>query len=220
MKIIAIGAHLDDLELACGGTIAKAINHRHEVRMIVLSKSDYVHYSGKYGRDADTAVAEGKNAATMLGVEQFMVYNFPTKDIPNDSSVVEILNKEFDEFEPDLIMTHWQSDTHKSHMNTSLATIAAARYFNSIIMFEPFPPAGRSYAAFRPQLYIEITNTIDIKLKALATHKSELAKYGPDWVETIKARAKLRGFEMISNDPNRDKYAEAYEVVRLGFNFL
>ncbi|KAF5053433.1 N-acetyl-alpha-D-glucosaminyl L-malate deacetylase 1 [anaerobic digester metagenome] len=210
---------MDDLELACGGTLARAVRNGHEVRMVVLSKSDYTHYSGKYGRSAEVAVDEGKNAAKALGVEQFVVYDFPTKDIPNDSTVVEVLNKEFDEFQPDLIMTHWQFDTHKSHANTALTTMAAARYFNSIIMFEPFPPAGRSYAAFRPQLYIDITETIDVKLKALATHKSELAKYGPEWIETIKARAQLRGFELISADPKRLKYAEAFEVVRLNYNF-
>jgi LmbE family N-acetylglucosaminyl deacetylase len=220
MKIIAVGAHLDDLELACGGTLAKAVKKGHDVRMIVLSKSDYIHYSGNYRRDANTAMDEGKNAAYMLGVEQFKVYDFPTKDIPNDSSVVEVLNEEFDSDKPDIIMTHWQFDTHKSHMNTALATMAAARYYNSIIMFEPFPPAGRSYAAFRPQLYIDITDTIDLKIRALSTHKSELKKYGPEWVETIKARAKLRGFELISNDSNRAKFAEVFEVVRLNFTFL
>lgn len=220
MKIIAVGAHLDDIELACGGTLARAAAKGHDVRMLVMSKSGYEHYSGKYGRSEESALIEGFKAAEILGVEELKVFDFPNKDIPNDSSVVETLNKEFDDFEPDLIITHWQFDTHKSHANTALTTMAAARYFNSIIMFEPFPPAGRSYAAFRPQLYIDITDTIEIKLKALSTHRSEVAKYGPDWIETIKARAKLRGFEMISNDPNRNKYAETFEIVRLGFDFL
>jgi LmbE family N-acetylglucosaminyl deacetylase len=220
MKIIAIGAHLDDLELACGGTLAKAINSGHEVKMIVMSKSGYQHYSGNFGRSDEDAIREGKKAANILGVRDLVIFDFPNKDVPNDSTVVEALNKVFDEFQPDLIMTHWHFDTHKSHMNTALATIAAGRYFNSIVMFEPFPPAGRSYMPFRPQLYVDITDTIDTKLKALATHESELKKYGPEWVETIKARAKLRGFELISNDPQRAKYAEVFEVVRLNFNFL
>lgn len=220
MKIIAVGAHLDDLELACGGTIAKAIRNKHEVRMIVLSKSDYLHYNGTYRRNANIAIREGEEAAEILGVKYLKIYDFPTKDIPNDSKVVEVLNREFDEFQPDLILTHWQFDTHKSHMNTALTTIAAGRYYNSIIMFEPFPPAGRSYAAFRPQLYVDITDSIERKLKALSAHKSELEKYGPEWVETIRARAKLRGFELISNEPKRLKYAEAFEIVRLNFNFF
>jgi len=220
MKIIAIGAHLDDIELACGGTLAKAVMKGHDVRMVVLSKSDYMHYSGSYGRTADEAIEESQKAADILGVKQLMIYDFPTKDIANDSQVVETLNKEFDEFMPDLILTHWQFDTHKSHVNTALATFAAGRYFNSILTAEPFPPAGRSYYPFRPQLYIDITESIDKKLKALSMHKSELKKYGPEWIQTIEARANMRGFELISNDPNRKKYAEAFEVVRFNFNFM
>lgn len=220
MRIIAIGAHLDDLELACGGTIAKAVKNGHDVRMIVLSNSGYTHYSGKPGRDANVAVAEGKRAAEILGVKKLQIYDFPNKDIPNDSTVVETLNAEFDEFKPDLIFTHWTFDTHKSHANTALATLAAARYFNSIIMYEPFPPAGRSYVAFRPQYYVDITDTIDIKLQALSAHKSELEKYGPEWINTIAARARLRGFEMISNNVREEKYAEVFEIVRLNVDLF
>lgn len=222
MKIIAVGAHLDDLELACGGTIAKAIKNGHEVRMVVLSDSSYKHYSGKGGRSAKEAIQEGKEAAKILGVleNNLLVSNFPSKDIENNSEVVEVLNKEFDDFQPDLIFTHWQFDTHKSHMNTALATFAAGRYFNSILMFEPFPPAGRSYMTFRPQLYIDITETINIKLAALSIHQSELKKYGPEWVETIKARAALRGFELLNTNFKKQRYAEAFEVLRLNLDIL
>jgi len=214
LKIIAVGAHLDDLELACGGTLAKAAHSGHAVRMIVLSRSGYKHFSGRYERSNEEAGREGRKAAKVLGVEDIRVYDFPTKDIPNDSSVVEALNREFDSFVPDLILTHWEFDTHKSHANTALATFAAGRYFNSIMMYEPFPPGGRSYMTFRPQIYVDITPFIDIKLKALGTHKSELQKYGPEWINTIKARAALRGFEMIDNKNRSVRYAEAFELLR------
>lgn len=220
MKIICIGAHFDDLELACGGTIAKSVNNGHQVKMVVLSQSDYVHYSGTYQRTAVDAIQEGNKSASILGVQDLSVYQFPAKDIPNDSSVVEILNKEFDDFQPDIIFTHWQFDTHKSHANAALATIAAGRYFNSIVMFEPFPPAGRSYMAFRPQLYVDISETIDVKIEALSQHKSELEKYGSEWLETIAARARLRGFEMIARDAKATKYAETFEIVRLGLELF
>lgn len=220
LKIIAVGAHLDDLELACGGTLAKAIHHGHAVRMIVMSESGYKHYSGKHGRSEKEALDESKRAAKILGVGELRVFDYPAKDVPNDSTVVEKLNREFDEFKPDLILTHWVFDTHKSHANTALATLAAARYFNSIMMYEPFPPGGRSYVAFRPQFYVDVTDFISMKLKALSAHKSELRKYGPDWISTIKARAALRGFEMIEDNVKKTRYAEVFEVVRLGIDIL
>ena len=61
MKILAIGAHLDDIELACGGTLAKAISNKHQVKMLVMSESGYTNYDGKVMRTPRDAVQEGRN---------------------------------------------------------------------------------------------------------------------------------------------------------------
>lgn len=213
MKILAIGAHLDDIELACGGTIARAIASGHNVSMVVLSNSSYTFYNGKVMRTKKNAKSEGKKAAQMLGVTDFEVWNFPTKDIPYDSRVVEKLDKKINTLKPDIIFTHWPFDTHKSHQNTGLSSIAAARYHNSILMYEPITPAGRSYVGFRPQVYIDISDYIDQKIDALRAHKTEYKKYGDRWLEGVTARAKYRGFEIGRS------YAEAFEVMRYELNF-
>ena len=221
LKIIAIGAHIDDIEVACGGTIAKAIDKGHIVKMVVLSKSAYADYDGNIIRDEQTAVKEGTEAASILGIKDFEFHDFPAKDIPNDSVVVELLNSKLDEFKPDLILTHWPFDTHKSHQNTSLATMAAGRYYNSILMFEPFPPGGRSYMAFRPQLYVDITKYMDKKLKALKAHRTEYNKYGKQkWISAVKARAKFRGYDLISHEDCGERYSESFEIVRLNIEFF
>jgi LmbE family N-acetylglucosaminyl deacetylase len=44
MKILAIGAHLDDIELACGGVLAKAVRNGHEVKMVVMTNSAYENF--------------------------------------------------------------------------------------------------------------------------------------------------------------------------------
>ena len=62
--IVAIGAHLDDIELASGGALAKAIREGHDVHMIVMSQSGYTDYNGKVMRTDETAMQEGKNAAS------------------------------------------------------------------------------------------------------------------------------------------------------------
>ena len=66
-RILAIGAHLDDIELACGGTLAKAIKDGHAVKMVVLSRSGYTNYNGQVMRTDDAAMQEGRNAARVLG---------------------------------------------------------------------------------------------------------------------------------------------------------
>jgi len=46
MQLIFIGAHLDDIEFACGGTIVKALKNGHKVKMLVVSDLAFTHYNG------------------------------------------------------------------------------------------------------------------------------------------------------------------------------
>lgn len=211
MNILAIGAHLDDIELACGGTLARAIKNGHKVKMVVMTSSAYSNHDGVVMRTKEEALSEGMAAAKALGVDDLVVLDFPNKNVPYNGESVEKINQILDEFKPDYIFTHWIHDTHQDHVNTSRATISAARWYNNIFMYEPFPPSGRSYKAFRPQAYFDITETIDKKLDSLREHKSQYAKYGEQWIEATEGRARLRGFE------NGDKYSETFEVLRTDF---
>lgn len=208
MRILAVGAHLDDIELACGGTISKAIKAGHEVMMLVMSKSGYTGLDGKTKRDNSIAVMEGMNAADRLGVSRIEILDFDTKNIRYESHTVEEIEKRIVLFKPDIIFTHWAFDTHQAHEGVAKSTISASRRSNTILMYEPIAPSGRSYQAFRPQVYSNISDTIDVKLMALKEHKTEYSKYGEDWIEGVKARARFRGYEMGC------EYAETFEVLR------
>ena len=209
MKILAIGSHLDDIELACGGTLAQAIKNGHEVKCLVMTESDYKNFDGKVLRTERQATTEGLDAMRILNIKHLTILEFPVKNIPYDGSTVEAIDREITEFKPDLIFTHWIHDTHQDHRNTGLATISAGRRYNNILMYEPFPPSGRSYEAFRPQVYSDITNTLQVKIDALVAHKSQYAKYGEEWIEATKGRAKLRWYE------SGHSYAETFEIVRM-----
>lgn len=115
MKVLAVGAHLDDIELACGGTLAKAIDKGHQVKMIVMSESGYTNYDGRIMRTAHDAICEGRNAAHVLGVGDIEILKFDSKDIPYHYDVIEILDEKIQNYSPDIIFTHWIL-THTSHM--------------------------------------------------------------------------------------------------------
>ncbi|MGW7355806.1 PIG-L deacetylase family protein [Streptomyces sp. NPDC054802] len=208
-RSLFVGAHLDDIELAAGGTAARLVLAGAQVRFLVMSTSEYTSYNGSHFRDADVATEEGYEAAATLGVKDLDILQFPAKDVENHSTVVEAINEIVDDFRPTMVFTHWPFDTHRSHANTALATIAASRYYNSVLMYEPITPSGRSYVGFRPQLYMNIDDTIEPKLQALRCHRSELEKYGEQWIEGVEARSRYRGYEM------RAQYGEAFEVSRL-----
>lgn len=214
MKILAVGAHLDDIEIACGGTLAKAIENGHEVKVLIMSKSGYTNKEGEIQRSDALAVEEGTNALHILGIQNIEILSFPTKDIPFHSEVVNAIDMTISNYNPDVIFTHHPFDTHQAHVGVSNATIAAARRKNTVFFYEPITPSGRSYVAFRPQLYVDIAQTIDKKVASLREHKSEYKKFGgEDWVEGVHARCGFRGYEIGK------KYAEAFEVLRIEIGF-
>lgn len=213
MKIMVVGAHLDDIELACGGTLAKTVKAGHSVKAIIMSKSGYTNFDGKRMRDDDVAVKEGMEALHTLGIEDIEILDFPTKDIPYDSSVIEAIDIRMSSYEPDIVFAHHPFDTHQAHVGVSKSTISAARRKNTIFFFEPIAPSGRSYVPFKPQMYVDITETIEQKMEALKKHTTEYNKFGEDWIDGVLCRCGFRGYEIGV------KYAEAFEVLRMEMSF-
>ena len=215
MKILAVGAHLDDIELACGGTIAKAIKAGNQVKVIIMSKSGYTNFDGKQMRDDDIAVQEGTKALKTLSLkdEDIEILDFPTKDIPYNSEVIESIDLRMNQFNPDVIFTHHPFDTHQAHVGVSKSTISAARRKNTVFFFEPITPSGRSYVAFKPQMYVDISGTINEKIASLKEHKTEYKKFGEEWITGVICRSGFRGYEIGT------EYAEAFEVLRCELSF-
>ena len=214
MKILAVGAHLDDIEIACGGTLAKAVEAGHEVRVLIMSKSGYTNKEGNIQRSDEVAVTEGINALHTLGITDIEILDFPTKDIPFRSDIVNAIDLRISKYDPDIVFTHHPFDTHQAHEGVSKATIAAARRKNTVFFYEPITPSGRSYVAFKPMLYVDIESTLAKKIESLKCHTSEYNKFGAeDWIEGVRCRCGFRGYEIGK------KYAEAFEILRLEMNF-
>ena len=110
------------------------------------------------------------------------------------------------------LITHYVNDTNQAHREVAQAVIAAGRKINNILMIEPVPPASRGWVPFRPQLYVDISDVIDIKMKSLYSYASQIEKFGSEWVEGVFARSKMRGWEIGTS------HAEVFEIVRLKYD--
>ena len=214
MRILAVGAHLDDIEIACGGTLAKAIECGHDVKVLIMSRSGYTNKEGIVQRSDEVAVREGINALHTLGITDLEILDFETKDIPFRSDVVNAIDVCMSAYNPDIIFAHHPFDTHQAHEGVSKATIAAARRRNTVFFFEPITPSGRSYVAFKPAMYVDIESTLEKKIESLKCHTTEYNKFGAeDWIEGVRCRCGFRGYEIGK------KYAEAFEILRLEMSF-
>jgi len=207
-NILAVGAHADDIEIGCGGTIACHAKNGDTVYALIMTQPYYNRYDGVVLRTEEAGEIEEKNGARVLGAKHLSL-GFETKKVPYSQESIEAINKIIDEYEIDVIYTHWYHDTHQDHARTTRSVLSAGRYVKNILMYEPEYPAGRSYTGFHNQYYVDITSTFEIKMEALKQHKSQVKKYGNDFLEAIGARARHRGYEI------RAKYAECFEIIRM-----
>jgi len=76
-------------------------------------------------------------------------------------------------------------------------------------MIEALGPGGRSWLGLGAEVYVDISELIEQKMEDIKAHKSALAKYGKGWVDAVRGRAYLRGFEMGV------EYAEVFEAARM-----
>jgi LmbE family N-acetylglucosaminyl deacetylase len=207
-NVLAVGAHADDVDIGCGGTVVRHVQNGDHVVILLMTTSFYTHYNGTVLRTLEEGSIEEENAAKVLGAKLINL-GFETKKVPYDPESIEKINEIIDKYHIDIIYTHWYHDSHQDHRRTTQSVLSAGRYVKNILMYEPEYPAGRSYSGFHNQYYVDITSTFEIKMEALKQHISQIKKYGNDFLEAVEARARHRGYEIGS------KYAECFEVLRL-----
>ncbi len=121
MNILAIGAHPDDIEFGCGGTLFKYSESGHKVYMLVLSKGDK-------GGDPDVRQKEQEDSARILKVEKLFFSDYVDTEIVQSQKLITEIESFLKEVKPDFIFAQYSDDTHQDHRNLSESTISATRY--------------------------------------------------------------------------------------------
>lgn len=186
-KIMVVAAHPDDEILGCGGIIAKMIAEGAEVRSVILGE-------GALSRDEDDLSSveslkqDARSANEVLGVKDLVFYNFPDNafDSVRLLDIVRAVEKEIAGFAPDVIFTHYANDLNIDHRKTYEAVMTSCRPQNGKEVpeiYSFFIPSSTDWAdntggtGFVPNVYHDISDYIDVKLRALAYYKSEMRDY-------------------------------------------
>lgn len=218
MRVLAIGAHPDDIEIQCAGTLIKCLKRGDEVFACHLSDGDMGHVEimpeelGKIRRE------EARKAGTFAGF-RVIWGGFHDLDIFADNreardKVVEIIR----EVEPDFIITHNPEDYMPDHTATSKlvfdASFAASiphypcRLTNVVPVVPIFYMESESGFGFTPTEFVDITEEMEIKRQMFAFHESQvkwlLDHDNVDFVEKVEIAARYRGYQCGA------KYAEAF----------
>ena len=206
-NILAIGAHFDDIELGCGGTIARHVKNGDNVIMLVLTNSAYYNYDGTPIRTVEVAKKEGENAAKILGVDNLISVGLETKTLQYGFELIEIINKVIDENNIDIIYTHWDKDVHQDHSAIGRATLNAGRHVKNILMYRS--NWYHTSFEFRGNYYVDISDFIDIKIASVKAHENEYRKFGDGWIEFFVNENRNAGQKIGC------QYAEAFEVIKV-----
>lgn len=198
-RALAIGCHPDDIEIGCGGTIAKWAESGVEFSSMVMT-------FGESGGESDTRKQEQENSSRILGIKKLYWGDYLDTQLPLDNIIITDLERVITEMEPDVIFAHYHKDTHQDHRILATAAITASRYTSNVLFYE-----GPSTYEFSPTIFVDISSHIIKKIDSLYAHASQVNKTnikGLNITEIAEASAIFRGVE------SRVKYAEAFVPFR------
>ena len=209
MNILTIGCHPDDLEIACGGTIAKYAKAGHKVFMCIVASGNMGHKVIKPEELAPLRKAEAEKAAAVLGAELIALGVGDLLVKNQDEDAVDKMIDVIRYTKPDLIITHNSEDYMRDHteveklvFNASFGASIAHRATKHPF-FDAIPPimymdtlAGMN---FIPTEYVDISDTIEQKLEALSCHDSQIVWMREhdkiDFIDFVRTCSKYRGLQ-------------------------
>lgn len=206
MNILAIGAHFDDVELGCGGSLAKHARQGDNVYVYVATVSGFSDAYNVTVRSNEIAYAEAQEAMGILGVKALICGRFKTLEVEFvDSLNIEML-KIIKEKNIEMVYCHWIGDIHHDHQAVARASLHSCRHVPRMLMYRS--NWYHSTMEFRGNFYIDITEYWDIKERGIRAHASEINRTGKQWISFFKHEAQNAGQRIGV------KYAEVFEVVK------
>jgi N-acetylglucosamine malate deacetylase 1 len=192
LKVVVAGAHPDDPESGCGGTIALYSDLGHEVSILYLTRGE----AGIRGKSPQEAAAirtaECQKACTILKAKPVFAGQIDGNtelDRTRYEEFARLLQAE----QPDIVFTHWPIDTHRDHRAASLLVydtwLAAHRAFD-LYYFEV--EQGTQTQLFHPTNYVDITKTENRKRAACFSHASQEPE---SWYRLHDKMNQFRGME-------------------------
>lgn len=205
MNILALGAHPDDIEFGCGGSLLKFARSGHEVYL-------YVATCGEMGGNSEIRKKEQEAAALEEGVRKIFWGGYTDTRLPLSKELITNIEQVLAEVRPDYIFVHYEEDTHQDHRSLAQATLSATRYVPNFLFYE-----GPTTLNFAPNVYIDIDDYLDSKIDLLNKHKSQVSKViagMPELtiVDFAHSTARFRGIQ------GRKRTAEAFRSLRLFIN--
>jgi LmbE family N-acetylglucosaminyl deacetylase len=210
MKILAVGCHPDDLEIGCGGTLARFAAAGHHVTMVHVANGNLGHVNLLPDELRAIRRAEALRAGQVLGAAE--VLTLDVGDLLVNAADPRLVRQMVDivrRVQPDLVITHAPEDYMQDHVEVSRLVFDAS--FSASVPHYETPTPGiatitplyymdtLSGVNFMPAEYVDISETIERKLQALDCHESQIKWMrdhdGIDFLDSVRTVSKFRGLQ-------------------------
>lgn len=195
-RVLAIGAHPDDVEIGCGGRLAQHVLEGDEVTILTLT-------GGAAGGEVGDRQRESRAAASLLNAELFEG-GLPDTALSSGAETISVIERIIRQVQPDVVYTHSSHDTHQDHRAAHEASMVAARRVGSVLCYQ----APSATTGFTPAHFVDVESTLSAKLAAIRCYASQVRKC--DYLDEELLTATARYWARFTNV----RYAEAFEVVR------
>lgn len=204
MRILAIGAHPDDIEVGCSGTLIKYANDGHEIYLLIMTE-------GQLGGDASVRREEQYRSADILKPQEVIWGGYRDTELtPNMNQMVHDIELILRRIQPDFTFVNFGDDTHQDHRALCKATVSASRYIRNVLFYET--PTTHD---FSPVVFVDIREVIEKKFAMLLAHNSQVMKTN---IESLSIVDIARSTAIFRGIQGRVQYAEGFIPLRLFIN--
>jgi LmbE family N-acetylglucosaminyl deacetylase len=224
-KTLIVAAHPDDEILGCGGTAKLLAKNGTDVKVIILGEGAQSRYGTVPEAEIDKTLSDlktqAKQAGHTAGINEVIFGGLPDNRFDTVAllDIIKILEQVKRDFKPDTVFTQHGGDLNNDHFITNKATLTAFRPLpdeNCIRLYAYEVQSSTEFAnptfhenAFRPNVFVDIADSMQTKLDAFAFYKSEIQPDPyPRSMESIKILAQIRGRQCGK------EYAEAFMLMR------
>jgi LmbE family N-acetylglucosaminyl deacetylase len=222
MKVLVVASHPDDEVLGCGGTIARLVHEGHDIFICVLGEGITSRHDRREEADEKLVKelhAKSRCVAELLGAQDLFMYKQPDNrfDTVPILDIVKIIEDLIHKLKPEVVYTQHGGDLNIDHAITFRAALTAVRPMKGCPVREVYafeaPSStewsfGRFEPAFKPNVFVDISETLEIKIRALQMYDTEVRLFPhPRSPESVRATA-IKWGSVVGMEA-----AEAFETV-------
>lgn len=196
MKILAIGAHPDDIEIFMFGFLCSCKQMGYKISTFIATDGSLG------GNNDDNKLIENRRKESQQGLNKFgipLFLNLPDGSLGNETIHTTIIKDSIQRVNPDLIVTHYYKDYHSDHVNLSKIVKNVTGHYIPILYCDTMMGIN-----FNPTYYIDISKYMTEKIKSISSHITQKPE------RFINLAKLMNSYRSAQCNAPKGSYAEAY----------